>query len=210
MDAPITADSSAPPIVDGREPAKRGHQVNHQLKAYKEWASNPPGRKAQPGRAERQGSRSRAQHQDGSADQPGEQASGDLHPAGSGEAGAEPIEKADFHPVPAEREPQGERSPEGPGGGLPMRICDRGSDHEPDEAGAQQRDAQRLVVGLPVSVCQGAIPRTAQARALSGIDPSGVIGSRSRMASRSRARRSGVRLMAYPGAGAWPPRKGVQ
>lgn len=53
-------------------------------------------------------------------------------------------------------------------------------------------------------------PRTAQALAVSGIDPSGLKGRRTRSSSWSARRCSSVREMTYPGAGPCPPRNGLQ
>ena len=56
----------------------------------------------------------------------------------------------------------------------------------------------------------GVWPRTAHARAIKSMAPSAAIGSLARMRSRSAPRRSSVNDIAYPGAGACPPRNGVQ
>src|SRR5206468_12038837 len=53
-------------------------------------------------------------------------------------------------------------------------------------------------------------PRTAHARAIRWMLPSGLVVIVDRIRSRSAQRRSSVSDMQYPGAGAWPPRKGFQ
>ncbi len=68
----------------------------------------------------------------------------------------------------------------------------------------------RPVVPVPKRPRRAGCPRTAQARAISEIDPSAAMGKEARTASRRAFRCSCGRDIAYPGAGPWPPRNGDQ